>query len=288
MSILDHLLCPKVVFPCLERNGQRVVRASVFRKVCCDNECGDCLEFAASESSIFSCPTIFNDDNVYHWREYQTHTLDNGNSIKELRDMTGVKVNFVEKFRGALVKYKIHYFQYRWLNLNRKLDFYELDEHGLFIMSDYGAQPVLDSQEKLNSVGHGVCVLQCWMILHSPRETYYYDKKTKTNITYRYYESDHIRVVTPSTGKHKDQDWFLHCKVFEYLIAHYKTKLPNLRKVTLWTDGAPNQYKCRQNFYWVANALDKFGLAIVHRFGATAQFKGVHDKIGQVAKWVVR
>jgi hypothetical protein len=59
-------------------------------------------------------------------------------------------------------------------------------------------------------------------------------------------------------------------------------------RVILWTDGAPNQYKCRQNFYWVANAANKFGITIVHRFGATAQFKGVHDKIGQVAKWAVK
>ena len=43
-----------------------------------------------------------------------------------------------------------------------------------------------------------------------------------------------------------------------------------------------------QNFYWVANAANKFGITIVHRFGATAQFKGVHDKIGQVAKWAVK
>ena len=56
----------------------------------------------------------------------------------------------------------------------------------------------------------------------------------------------------------------------------------------LWTDGAPNQYKCRQNFYWMANVEREFGVSIIHRFGATAQFKGIHDKIGQVAKWIVR
>lgn len=288
ISILDHLMCPKVMFPCREKNGQRIVNASVYRKLCCDSNCEDCEAFASGDGSIFSCPTIFSNEEVYHWREYQTHTLDNGNAIKELRDMTGLVDNFLEKFHVAIEKYKLHYFQYRWLNLNRKVDFFELDEYGLFIMADYGAQPVFDSQDKLNSVGHGVCVLQCWLILHSPRETYYYDKKSNTDISYRYYESDHIRVVTPATGKQKDQDWFLHCKVLEYLLQHYKHKLPQLRKVTLWTDGAPNQYKCRQNFYWVANALDSFGLTIVHRFGATAQFKGVHDKIGQVAKWTVR
>jgi hypothetical protein len=107
--------------------------------------------------------------------------------------------------------------------------------------------------------------------------------KDNVKIPYTFYTCDHVRVVSPSTGKGKDQDWFLHCKVFEKLIHHYKsTSIPNLNCCIIWTDGAPNQYKCRQNFYWVANALDKFNVKIHHRFGATAQFKGVHDKIGQV------
>lgn len=80
----------------------------------------------------------------------------------------------------------------------------------------------------------------------------------------------------------------MHCRAFEYIINKYKNEIPTLSKVIVWTDGAPNQYKCRQNFYWLAKAHDRFDMKIVHRFGATAQFKGVHDKVGQVAKWVVR
>lgn len=37
-----------------------------------------------------------------------------------------------------------------------------------------------------------------------------------------------------------------------------------------------------------ATALDKLNIKIYHRFAATAQFKGVHDKVGQVAKWIVK
>jgi hypothetical protein len=116
----------------------------------------------------------------------------------------------------------------------------------------------------------------------------YFMNTAGEKIWYTYYECDHVRVVTPSTGKQKDQDWFLHCKIFEHLIQHYRVKMPELKRIIVWTDGAPNQYKCRHNFYWVAKAEDILGIKIVHRFAATAQFKGVHDKIGQVAKWVVR
>ena len=107
-------------------------------------------------------------------------------------------------------------------------------------------------------------------------------------IPYKFYECDHVRAVTPSTGKHKDQDWFLHCKLFEHFIAQHKERKPNLQNIIVWTDGAPNQYKCRQNFYWISTVRDIYGVNVIHRFGATAQFKGVHDKIGQVAKWTVK
>ena len=95
-------------------------------------------------------------------------------------------------------------------------------------------------------------------------------------------------MVSPSTGKCKDQDWFLHCNAFEELIKKYLVKLPKLKNLIVWSDGAPNQYKCRQNFFWLTTVHEKFGLNVSHRFAATAQFKGVHDKVGQVAKWTVR
>lgn len=214
--------------------------------------------------------------------------LDNNNAIKELKDMAGTVDDFRAKFHRSLTKYKAHYFKYKWLNLCRHEDIHNMDPNSLFIQTDYSAQPTLDSQDKLNSVGHGVCVLSCWVVLHSPRPEYFINEKGERQ-SYTFYECDHVRVVTPSTGKCKDQDWFLHCQIFEHIIPKYEALIPTLNKIVVWTDGAPGQYKCRQNFFWLSKVHETFdGLKIVHRFGATAQFKGVHDKIGQVAKWTVK
>jgi hypothetical protein len=151
---------------------------------------------------------------------------------------------FFEAFHTQLVKYKLHYFHYKWLNLCRNEDIVNLKSDSLFIQTDYSAQPTLDSQDKLNSVGHGVCVLSCWVILHSPRQETYTSAEGE-QVSYTFYECDHVRVVTPSTGKQKDKDWFLHCTIFEQLISQYKVKIPGLTTIIVWTDGAPNQYKCR-------------------------------------------
>ena len=213
--------------------------------------------------------------------------LDNGNSLKEIKEKTGTLDQFRAHFLECFMKYKEHYLKYKWLNLCRREDIRNLGPFDLFIQTDYSAQPILDSQDKLNSVGHGVCVLSCWVVLHSPRLEYYTNENGE-QIEYTFYECDHVRVVSPSSGKCKDQDWFLHCNVFDHLITIYKEKIRQLSTVIVWTDGAPNQYKCRQNFYWLSTVHKKHGIKIVHRFGATAQFKGVHDKIGQVAKWTVK
>jgi hypothetical protein len=230
---------------------------------------------------------LFSEDAIYHWKAFQTHTLDNGSKIKELRQFRGGGSEFREVFLQSLVKYKKHYFTYRWLGFQRKFDIIHLGNCDIYIQTDFGAQPVLDSQDKLNSQGHGVCVLSCWVVLHSPEDLTYVDSCGVTR-HFRYYQCDHIRVISPSTGKCKDEDWFTHCTIFDYIINMYKNTVPNLRTVIVWTDGAPTQYKCRQNFYWLSQAYARHDVKVIHRLGATAQFKGVHDKIGQVAKWVVK
>ena len=268
--------------------GVPLVNSSIFRKNCAHEECEECQRFAASEDCVLNCPTTFNNNQAYKWKEYMEHILDNGKSIKELRQQTADVDGFRARLFPILTQYKAHYFKYRWLNLCRKIDLLNIDGCSIYIQTDYSAQPVLDSQDKGNSQGHGVCVLCCWVVLHSPKRAVYLNE-CGDNENYIYYECDHIRVVSPSTGKGKDQDWFLHCNIFDMLIQQYiSTSVPNLNKVIIWTDGAPTQYKCRQNFYWLAQSNNRFGIQVLHRFAATAQFKGVHDKIGQAAKWVVK
>lgn len=218
--------------------------------------------------------------------EFQQVKLDNGKYLKELQPVTGNLIALRAKFSRTLKKYRLHYYTYKWLNLTRMHDLENLGPTELFIQTDYSAMVTLDSQNKMNCVGHGVCVLQCWAVLHSPRQEFY--MLNGERIYYKFYECDHIRVVSPSTGKQKDQDWFLHCKVFENLLGRYKSTIPSLDAVFVWTDGAPNQYKCRQNFYWLSTMFAMTNIYVIHRFAATAQFKGVHDKIGQAAKWKVQ
>ena len=54
--------------------------------------------------------------------------------------------------------------------------------------------------------------------------------------------------------------------------------------MTLWTDGCKGQYKGKKNFS-IATTMQS--VEFIHNFAATSQFKGLHDKIGHVAKEAV-
>lgn len=260
----------------------------IHRKECCFGECQECNARIKSSSSLLQCPVLFDANRLCSWREYDTIISDASFPLKELRNTSGdgltFKVTFIKKFEI----FKKHHFKCKWLQFCRKFDVSTLTCNDVYIQTDYSAQPALESQDKLNCTGHGVCVLSCWLVVHSPKIRTYKDGNGVEH-RFKYFECDHVRVVSPAKGKCKDQDWFLHCTILDYLIPMYKTKLTErFSKCILWTDGAPNQYKCRQNFYYVAQCYRKHTVQLIHRFAATAQFKGVHDKIGQVAKWTVQ
>ena len=284
MMLLKHLFCVKVALPSVERNGCPQPR--VFQKDCAFDDCATCSAHFKSGDCVMQCPTIFSDTVIYRWREYGQVLLDNGKYLTELKETSGNLGRFRKKFMQVLSRYKRHYYKYTFLNHVRKAEIDAMEYDDVLIFVDFSAQPTLDPQDKLNCQGHGVCVLECILVLYNARDEFY--EVDGKRVKYRHYDCKHVRVVSPSTGKQKDQDWFMHCHVLRELVRGLVRERPSRRNFSIWSDGAPNQYKCRQNIYWLTVLANELNIRISHRFGATAQFKGVHDKIGQVAKWTVR
>lgn len=285
MILLKHFFCPKVAFPSVERVG--VERPHIFQRECAFDSCAQCAQFFRSNECIMSCPTAFSEDSHYKWREYGQVLLDNGKYLTELKEVSGGLQAFRRRFMQVLSKYKRHYYTYTFLNHVRKDEVANMGPDDVLINVDYAAQPTLDSQDKINCVGHGVCVMECFVVLHSPRDEFYVGENGQ-RVRYRFYECTHARVITPSTGKQKDQDWYMHVCSAEKLLRGLVLENPLRKNFSIWTDGARNQYKCRHNFMWMTHLSNELGIRITHRYGATAQFKGVHDKVGQVAKRTVR
>lgn len=269
-TFLNFMFCEHGTFPDDE------VNRPMFNYLCCFGQCNTCKQKNSDTTMCsthpLSCTTIFSAQRCAKWRYYET--INHGKfSTKELRyteDTTG------EDLRKAILKhlatYAKHHWTYRWLDFVRECDRTFLKRGQLYMQTDFAAQIELGGQHTPCAGHSNRCNLSCWAVVYNCNGEVV---------------CDHVRVVSPATGKQKDQDWFMHSHIFREIMKYYKSLLEyEIEDVIVWTDGAQNQYKCRQNFYSVATQFEDF--KVTHRFAATSQFKGVHDKIGQVAKRVVQ
>ena len=108
VMLLKHLQCERVSFPCKERPG--VAQPKTFKKECSHDTCARCKTFQQSSACILQCPELFNEKTTYKWRQYTNVVLDNGNQLRELKEMHGTVTDFTKVLHEMLVKYKQHYF----------------------------------------------------------------------------------------------------------------------------------------------------------------------------------
>ena len=95
----------------------------------------------------------------------------------------------------------------------------------------------------------------------------------------------HYFEETYSSGKKTDHA--MHNVCLDNTISLYRKEFQKrynreLKNVIVWTDNAPTQYRCRQNFLKVASVAERHkGIQITHRLAVVDNFKGVHDAVGK-------
>ena len=75
----------------------------------------------------------------------------------------------------------------------------------------------------------------------------------------------------------------------DYLIPFYKNKFASLgqqlKVVKVWSDNAPTEYRCRQNFVQISTVQDRDpDIELMHRLAMVDYFKGAHNAYGKVPK----
>ena len=82
---------------------------------------------------------------------------------------------------------------------------------------------------------------------------------------------DVFHFITDTMEKGKQNDHAMHHACLDYIMKLYQdrfendTNLPSLRRVIVWTDNAPTQYRCRQNFIKIASVCARHnGLQLIH------------------------
>lgn len=76
----------------------------------------------------------------------------------------------------------------------------------------------------------------------------------------------------------------------QFYQEQFRTRLgTELRHIIIWTDNAPTQYRCRQNFLKIGSIEERHpGVTIVHRLAVVENFKGYHDSVGKDPAQLVR
>ena len=84
----------------------------------------------------------------------------------------------------------------------------------------------------------------------------------------------------------------MHNTCLDKIIEKYKNifekKGHTLKKVIVWSDNCPSQYRCRQNFLQIAMVRERHDdIELIHRLAVVDNFKGPHDGYGKQPKWYI-
>jgi len=117
--------------------------------------------------------------------------------------------------------------------------------------------------------------MDVFVVTHSPRYETGEDGKQVRRVT-----TDIVRVISEcSTGS------LFHNEALNLIVKNYKSIVPGLERVHVFTDGCRDQYKGRRNFYKMTQFPSELGgIELVHRFAQSHHFKGSHDGYGKDAK----
>ena len=194
-----------------------------------------------------------------------------------------------------------HYQDISWIRLTISNHFAWLPPGYILVFTDFSAVMDLRARDTVNCAidGHAVC--DNFIVISNRRTVPVEKEKKKGEVNIGETEHDDIEIATvdvhhffaATIERGKKNDHAMHIVCLEALIEKYKTIFRNknmvLKQVLVWTDNAPNQYRCRQNFVNVVSVTERHELLrLVHFLAIKMNFKGPHDGYGKEASAMVR
>jgi len=217
------------------------------------------------------------------------------NTQRELQANEMTVAELVDKFIKSLTINIPHHQEICWIRLIQLTDFDRLPPDTLLIFTDFAASMCLRAFQTKNSSVDGHAVNDNFVCIYNRRKVKVKEKDDEGNIlddeekeiTVFTCDVHHFFAETISSGKKNDHQ--MHNVALDAIIQHYKELFAEsdfadeLRHVIYWSDNAPGQYRCRQNFIKIASVCQRHGsgIKLTHRLAVEANFKGWHDAVGK-------
>jgi sentrin-specific protease 1 len=215
------------------------------------------------------------------------------NTQQELTSKVMTVAQLIDHFVKLLHICIPHIQEIRWIKHLQDTDFTKMSPGTILIFTDYAALMALRARQAKNSSVDAHAICDNFVILWNKRVVKVTGKKKdesgvevdiEEEVTISNVDIVHFFAETFEKGKKNDHA--MHNTCLDYIICKYRAKLRELGieliRVLLWTDNAPNQYRCRQTFIQVASVeLRHPGIKVIHRLAVVDNFKGIHDAVGK-------
>ena len=227
------------------------------------------------------------------WRNSPRQGVKNGNqnSQRELHPEDMAVEDLICRIKAPLELCIPHYNEICWIRILQSTDFSRLPPGTMLIFTDFASSMALRAFQTLNSSIDGHAVNDNFVCIYNQRKVKVKEKKKVNGIEVEteeelvIYDVDVLHFFAETMSKGKKNDHAMHNVALNAIITQYtdngKMSAP-LRHVIVWSDNAPTQYRCRQNFIQVASVKKRHpNVEITHRFAVPHNFKGVHDSFGK-------
>ena len=254
---------------------------------CTHGTCADCG--VNIKYSLLNHPLLLHTTDkvkVFEWKDMrrQGDSCRGGtNQQRELTEDSKPIPEIINSFKKALDICRPHYQEIMWIRIIQDIDIQTLPNDTLLIFTDFAATMVLRAFQAKNSSVDAYAILDNFVCLYNRWNV----QVEQENIKLWTVDVHHYLAETLTKGKKSDHA--MHNQCLDHLIPFYKKKFASLGRqlkiVKVWSDNAPTQYRCRQNFVQVATVQDRHpDISLIHRLAVVDNFKGAHDAYGKVPK----
>jgi len=224
-----------------------------------------------------------------------------GTKLLELKPKNLTIRDLVKNLQSQIELCIPHYQEICWMRHLMETDFKRLPPGTLLIFTDFASSMALRAFQTVNSSVDGHAVNDNFVCIYNRRTTTVKDKKkgengeeVETEDSIEIFTVDVHHFFGETISKGKKNDHAMHNVGFDDLTNTYKQIFIDkmgvpLENIIIWTDNAPNQYRCRQNFLKVASIEERHpGIRVTHRLAVPHNFKGNHDAVGKDPAQIVK
>ena len=244
------------------------------------NLCGPTKKLDLQDSNF-----IHNQDEISVWAYEDCPRA--GNTVQEELVMKKMKVSyiFLELFIPQLMHYLPHQFSIQFLHRNYYIKTRKFQSNVLMKTMDFSTPVPLEASKLLCGSTRRYGALEVFYVFSNPRFVTLSD-----NNVVRVHDTEVFYALCETLDKGKKNDWVFHVAMSNEINRLKMEEQPQITEIWDQSDCCAGQYRCRQNFFEIAQLPSKYPHLekVHHSFSAPYNGKGPWDNEGGVIKLFIK